>query len=123
RVAARRRLPPRRSAPPRLPRRPRAPRRRAPPNRRARLRKRRRARRARLPPTSRRADRSPSRMSERRILLKLSGELLCGPGGFGVEPDATWELAQRIRKGLESSQTEVALVIGGGNFLRGAKLS
>ncbi|HLU48133.1 MAG TPA: UMP kinase [Planctomycetota bacterium] len=62
-------------------------------------------------------------MSERRILLKLSGELLCGPGGFGVEPDATWELAQRIRKGLESSQTEVALVIGGGNFLRGAKLS
>ena len=62
-------------------------------------------------------------MGERRVLLKLSGELLCARGGFGVEPDPLWRLAQRLRRGLEGARTELALVLGGGNFLRGAKLS
>ncbi len=62
-------------------------------------------------------------MAERRVLLKLSGELLCGPGGFGVEPEKVHELAAQIRAGLEGSSTSLAMVCGGGNFLRGSQIA
>jgi uridylate kinase len=56
----------------------------------------------------------------RRVLLKLSGEFLAGPTGFGVAPEATSALAQEIRT-AHASGTQLALVVGGGNFWRGAK--
>ncbi|MCX5867213.1 MAG: UMP kinase [Proteobacteria bacterium] len=57
-----------------------------------------------------------------RALLKLSGEMLAGAQGFGIEAKALLYLAQEIAqaRGLGS---EIAVVPGGGNILRGAKAS
>ncbi|MEX2501860.1 MAG: UMP kinase [Trueperaceae bacterium] len=56
----------------------------------------------------------------KRVLLKLSGEFLAGPSGFGVSPDATRSLAQEIaaahRRGVD-----LAVVVGAGNFWRGSQ--
>ena len=54
-----------------------------------------------------------------RVLLKLSGEFLAGRSGLGVAPEATDALATEIRA-AHASGTELALVVGGGNFWRGA---
>lgn len=59
-------------------------------------------------------------MSKRRVLLKLSGEAF-GAGGLGVDPDVVGEIAADIAKA--SSKVEIAIVVGGGNFFRGAELS
>jgi uridylate kinase len=56
----------------------------------------------------------------RRVLLKLSGEFLAGANGFGVAPEATASLAREIRSAL-SPETQLAMVVGGGNFWRGAR--
>lgn len=56
----------------------------------------------------------------RRVLLKLSGEAF-GGGSIGVNPDVVAEIAKEIALGSESA--EVAIVVGGGNFFRGAELS
>ena len=55
-----------------------------------------------------------------RVLLKLSGEFLAGEPGFGVSPDATRSLAREIAAALGRG-VRLALVVGGGNFWRGAK--
>jgi uridylate kinase len=61
------------------------------------------------------------RMGEkRRVLLKLSGEAF-GGGSLGVNPDVVSEIAKDIAKAAE--QVEIAIVVGGGNFFRGAELS
>ena len=59
-------------------------------------------------------------MAPRRALLKLSGEFLAGPGGFGVSPEATASLAREIAA-AKATGVELALVVGGGNFWRGAQ--
>lgn len=56
----------------------------------------------------------------RRVLLKLSGEFLSGDSGVGVSPDATMSLAQEIAAAL-SRGVQLAIVVGGGNFWRGAQ--
>lgn len=58
----------------------------------------------------------------KRILLKLSGESFCKPGGFGIEGDAIEPIAERIVR-ICKLGPQVAIVIGGGNFLRGASFS
>ena len=62
-------------------------------------------------------------MADRRILLKLSGEILCGPGGHGIEAQRAEDLARQIQQGVKGADTELALVLGGGNFLRGGQLA
>ncbi|MCU1556320.1 MAG: kinase [Microbacteriaceae bacterium] len=57
---------------------------------------------------------------KRRVLLKLSGEAF-GGGSLGVNPDVVSALAKEIA--LASQEVEVAIVVGGGNFFRGAELS
>ncbi len=57
---------------------------------------------------------------KRRILLKLSGEAF-GAGSLGVNPDVVSQIAREIAAAMESA--EVAVVVGGGNFFRGAELS
>ncbi len=57
-----------------------------------------------------------------RILLKLSGESFCKPGGFGIEGQAIESLAERIVR-LVKGGPQTAIVVGGGNFLRGASFS
>ncbi len=59
-------------------------------------------------------------LKRRRVLLKLSGEAF-GGGTVGVNPDVVAELAKEIADGAKSA--EVAIVVGGGNFFRGAELS
>jgi len=57
---------------------------------------------------------------KRRVLLKLSGEAF-GAGSLGVNPDVVSEIAKDIAKAAE--KVEIAVVVGGGNFFRGAELS
>ena len=57
-----------------------------------------------------------------RVLLKLSGEAFAGGGGLGVDPDVVASIASQIRD-VVASGTQVAVVIGGGNYFRGAQLS
>ncbi len=58
--------------------------------------------------------------NKRRVLLKLSGEAF-GGGEVGVNPDVVSSIAKEIAEGAKHA--EVAIVVGGGNFFRGAELS
>ena len=58
----------------------------------------------------------------RRILLKLSGEALLGLQGFGVDPATTARIAQEVHEVAELG-VQVAIVVGGGNFIRGVAAS
>jgi len=57
-----------------------------------------------------------------RVLLKLSGEAFAGGGGLGVDPDVVQSIAKQVADVVRGG-TEVAIVIGGGNYFRGAQLS
>ena len=57
-------------------------------------------------------------MKYKRILLKLSGEVLSGDKGTGIDFDKTLEFAREIKEGVELG-AEIAIVVGGGNFWRG----
>jgi uridylate kinase len=57
----------------------------------------------------------------RRVLLKLSGEVF-GGGQIGVDPDVAHSIATQIAE-VVNGGTQVAIVVGGGNFFRGAELS
>lgn len=57
-------------------------------------------------------------MKYKRILLKLSGEVLSGSKGTGIDFDKTLEFAREIKEGVELG-AEIAIVVGGGNFWRG----
>lgn len=63
-----------------------------------------------------------ARPSRRRVLLKLSGEAFCLPGGFGIDQDALGSIAEEVRDAVVQG-TEVAIVVGGGNIIRGATLA
>ena len=56
----------------------------------------------------------------RRVLLKLGGEMF-GGGKVGLDPDVVQTVAEQIAE-VVSSGVQVAVVIGGGNFFRGAEL-
>src|SRR5436190_5542506 len=58
----------------------------------------------------------------KRVLLKISGEGFCPEGGFGIEGD---ELNEIARECVEVCKTgvQLAVVVGGGNFIRGATFS
>ena len=56
----------------------------------------------------------------RRVLLKLSGEAF-GGGQLGVNPDIVGQIAREIAAAVD--RVEVSIVVGGGNFFRGAELS
>ena len=54
----------------------------------------------------------------RRILLKLSGEVLAGEQDFGINPTKATELAKEI-KSIHEMGVDITLIIGGGNIFRG----
>ena len=54
----------------------------------------------------------------KRILLKLSGEVLMGNQQFGIDPDFVAEMAREV-KAAKDTGLEICLVIGGGNIFRG----
>lgn len=57
----------------------------------------------------------------RRVLLKLSGEVF-GGGKLGIDPDVVNGISKQIAEAVRDG-VEVAVVVGGGNFFRGAELS
>lgn len=57
-----------------------------------------------------------------RILVKLSGEALLGAQGFGVDANTAARIAQEIHE-IRELGVEVAVVVGGGNFIRGVAAS
>ena len=54
----------------------------------------------------------------RRLLIKLSGERLAGEGGFGISPSVIADVARALRE-VHELGTQVCVVIGGGNVIRG----
>ena len=54
----------------------------------------------------------------RRILLKLSGEALAGPQGYGIDPSRADDIAHRVQE-VRDLGVDVAIVIGAGNLWRG----
>ena len=59
-----------------------------------------------------------------RVLLKLSGESFCKEGTYGIAPKEIGELALTLKKNLELFPgLQLAIVVGGGNIIRGATLS
>ncbi|MEY3149710.1 MAG: hypothetical protein RL029_984 [Actinomycetota bacterium] len=61
------------------------------------------------------------RKSYQRVLLKLSGEVFGGEKGVGVDPDVVHDVALQIADVVRSG-VQVAIVVGGGNYFRGAEL-
>ena len=59
-----------------------------------------------------------SAISYRRVMLKLGGEALAGPQGYGIDPDRAAQVAEKIRS-LSDLDVEVAIVLGAGNIWRG----
>ena len=59
-----------------------------------------------------------SNPSFNRILVKLSGEILAGNKGFGIDPEITQDLAIKLKEVAEKG-IQVGIVIGGGNIFRG----
>jgi uridylate kinase len=53
-----------------------------------------------------------------RVLLKLSGEALAGPDGFGIDPVRAEDVSKRVRE-IREFGVDVAIVIGAGNLWRG----
>lgn len=62
-----------------------------------------------------------SRSSPRRVLVKLSGEMLGGASGVGVCGAALWRIAGEVAA-ASAGDIELAVVVGGGNLVRGATL-
>ncbi|HID36450.1 MAG TPA: UMP kinase [Ghiorsea sp.] len=54
----------------------------------------------------------------KRVLLKLSGEVLMGDSGYGIDPDTINHLATELLE-VKQSGVDLAIVIGGGNIFRG----
>jgi uridylate kinase len=61
------------------------------------------------------------RKGYKRVLLKLSGEVFGGEKGIGVDPDVVHDVANQIAVVVRSG-TQIAIVVGGGNYFRGAEL-
>jgi uridylate kinase len=55
-----------------------------------------------------------------RVLIKISGEALMGRQNFGIDPQAVENIAHQIRE-VHELGVEVAIVVGGGNMIRGVK--
>lgn len=66
------------------------------------------------------ADLTDSRTGYRRVLLKLGGEMF-GAGRVGLDPDVVQAVARQIAEVVRDG-VQMAVVIGGGNFFRGAEL-
>jgi uridylate kinase len=61
----------------------------------------------------------PAAAAYKRVLLKISGEGFCPEGGFGIEAHELEGIAQELVD-LCKTGVELAVVVGGGNFIRGA---
>jgi len=60
----------------------------------------------------------PNKTNYKRVLIKISGEALMGPQGYGLHPPTVERIAREI-KDVHDMGVEICLVIGGGNIFRG----
>jgi uridylate kinase len=60
----------------------------------------------------------PTAKRYKKVLLKLSGESLCGESGHGVRPEALSSIVTEIKKAVEKG-LQLGIVVGGGNIWRG----
>jgi uridylate kinase len=58
----------------------------------------------------------------KRVLLKLSGESFCRPGGYGIDGEALQSIAERVSH-ICKLGPQVAVMVGAGNFIRGQTFS
>ena len=58
----------------------------------------------------------------KRVLLKVSGEGFCKPGGFGLDPEEVRTIARQVKEVVEGG-CQLAIVVGGGNYLRGLQFA
>ncbi|MEM6690978.1 MAG: UMP kinase [Planctomycetota bacterium] len=65
---------------------------------------------------------SDSPLQYKRVILKLSGETLADAGGRGISGEEARHIARQVQSAQQSG-CEIAIVIGGGNILRGAQFS
>src|SRR5271169_6127639 len=63
---------------------------------------------------------SRKRPAYHRILLKLSGESLQGPQGFGIDGETIYAIAKELRD-VHKLGVQIAIMVGGGNIFRGAR--
>ena len=61
-------------------------------------------------------------MAYKRVLLKLSGEMLGGKYENGIDPELSAWLAREVKKTADQG-TEIVIMVGGGNFIRGAQIA
>jgi uridylate kinase len=65
---------------------------------------------------------SLKRTPPKRVLLKLSGESFCAPGGFGIDTKELGIIANEVLEATKAG-AQIAIVVGGGNIIRGAELA
>ena len=58
------------------------------------------------------------KLKYKRVLLKVSGEALAGPQGYGIDEPTVTEISRNIKK-ISDMGVEVSIVVGGGNIWRG----
>jgi uridylate kinase len=61
-------------------------------------------------------------MAYKRVLLKLSGEMLSGKYEHGIDPSLAAWFAKEVKKAADAG-TEIVIMVGGGNFVRGAQIA
>jgi uridylate kinase len=61
-------------------------------------------------------------MAYKRVLLKLSGEMLAGKYENGIDPELAAWFAKEVKKAA-ANDTEIVIMVGGGNFVRGAQIA
>ncbi len=66
------------------------------------------------------AKNSKKKPAYERILLKLSGESLEGPQGFGIHVETIYAIAEEVRE-VNKLGVQIAIMVGGGNFFRGSR--
>ena len=59
-------------------------------------------------------------MTYKRVLLKLSGEALMGDKPYGIDPAIVQSIAEDVERVI-TNKVQLAIVVGGGNILRGLK--
>ena len=65
---------------------------------------------------------SSDQLKWKRVLLKLSGEAFAGDGAFGIDPNVVKRVASDIKEAYDAG-IELAIIVGGGNIMRGATAS
>ncbi|HCM52081.1 TPA: UMP kinase [Candidatus Saccharibacteria bacterium] len=62
-------------------------------------------------------------MKFKRVLLKLSGEQFAGGREHGIDPNFVNNLAKELKSVIDKTKAEIAIVVGAGNFMRGASIA